>query len=371
MEEKLDKLVSEELVSIHKTWRTWHIRILAGIVTFTLVMEAVMYFVLSSMDEMESSPLKYLVKYMLIPFLCGALNLIVCRISNKSTKISDLAKNYIISIATVLCAFYITAVHGIFIPVYSMVVMPIIFASFYADMKLISVCSAFCLLTLLLNAYVIRWDDSKTYGAMYDIDIVLFMILIFCVYTACGYGIKLEKKKTQAMYQTGKERIMLYNLSRRDELTRLYNRLGLRDFFQDLKERKEEDYFFVMMDIDHFKTVNDTLGHRAGDTVLQVLAKILLDMENNDLVPFRYGGDEFCILVRKSERKKMIAYYREISSRFVKNLPPEVKKLGISISAGASQKNSDITMAQVVENADRALYKSKYSSPKTILFFDE
>lgn len=374
MEEKLEKIVNEELVGIHKTWRTWHTRILAGFVAFTLLAEVIMYFVMSGMGWMDSSPQKYFIKYILVPSLCGIFDLIVCQLANDSTKISETAKNYIVSIATVFCAFYVTAIHGLFLPIYSIVVIPIIFSSFYSNMKITAVCSVLSALTLLLNAYVIRWDDSKSYDPMYNIDISLFVVLLLCVYTASSYGIRLEKKKTDAMYQRERERIMLYNLSRRDELTGLYNRFGLRDFFQKLQDRKVEDYLFVMLDIDSFKAVNDTLGHSVGDVVLEMISKILLDRETKDWVPFRFGGDEFCILIRNCEKKDIkdiIAQYNEILNRFVTTLPPDVKALGISISAGVSKKNPDITISQLIKNADQALYKSKDTDPKTILFFEE
>jgi diguanylate cyclase (GGDEF)-like protein/PAS domain S-box-containing protein len=86
----------------------------------------------------------------------------------------------------------------------------------------------------------------------------------------------------------------------RDPLTGLYNRLPLNEFFDRelrMAQRRRRPISTVLVDLDHFKTVNDTYGHQAGDEVLRVLGDLIRQSYRASDIPCRYGGDEFLILV--------------------------------------------------------------------------
>jgi diguanylate cyclase (GGDEF)-like protein/PAS domain S-box-containing protein len=86
----------------------------------------------------------------------------------------------------------------------------------------------------------------------------------------------------------------------RDPLTGLYNRLPLNEFFDRelrMAQRRRQPISMVLVDLDHFKTVNDTYGHQAGDEVLRVLGDLIRQSYRASDIPCRYGGDEFLILV--------------------------------------------------------------------------
>lgn len=149
-----------------------------------------------------------------------------------------------------------------------------------------------------------------------------------------------------------------------DALTQLYNRGAL-----DLQlERTASVSFFsgtsaciLMMDVDHFKHINDTFGHPAGDAVLQQLANRLVSTfpRNTDFIA-RYGGEEFCVLLQG-------AGY-ELSQRLGERLLDAVRReefhyqdmeIPVTVSVGVAELMPGETVLSWIERADRALYWAK------------
>jgi diguanylate cyclase (GGDEF)-like protein len=118
-----------------------------------------------------------------------------------------------------------------------------------------------------------------------------------------------------------------------------------------------------MMDIDHFKNVNDTYGHQNGDAVLSRLGEIILTESNLDVHCYRYGGEEFAILLDK----RSVSYAENIAERIRSAMELERwdfdKGLVITISAGVAYGSRE---ADVLHQADENLYKSKESGRNRI-----
>ncbi len=154
----------------------------------------------------------------------------------------------------------------------------------------------------------------------------------------------------------------LYRSSTIDKLTGVYLRKPLEKIFmQQMEECKRmgESFAVVMLDIDHFKTVNDEYGHRVGDQVLVQIAAIIVKSVRVDDAVGRYGGEEFIVLLPTASAAK--AY--EITERIRKNvamadLLENGKKVtisaGISVYPQMGNRQNDL-----IEKADKALYVSK------------
>lgn len=154
-------------------------------------------------------------------------------------------------------------------------------------------------------------------------------------------------------------------LATRDELTGLVNR---REFDRVLAEESERARRFkrplalIMCDLDHFKNVNDSHGHPAGDAVLKAAAAVLLaGVRTIDRVA-RIGGEEFAILLMETDRiEALIAAERLVSTMRSKKISlPDGKVLSVTLSAGVAmfplQANDSETL---VKAADEALYVAK------------
>ncbi len=155
-------------------------------------------------------------------------------------------------------------------------------------------------------------------------------------------------------------RLELLENSLRDPLTSLYNRRFLSETIS-LEDRR--GYAIIMLDIDHFKALNDKYGHSTGDTVIQAIATLLSGNTRRGDVICRYGGEEFTIVMRgatlrdgyeQAEKLRRACAALKLKSRNGEGLGP------ITISAGvaAYPVNGDAGRA-VLDEADRALYRAK------------
>jgi diguanylate cyclase (GGDEF)-like protein len=105
-----------------------------------------------------------------------------------------------------------------------------------------------------------------------------------------------------------------------------------------------------MVDIDHFKKINDTQGHQKGDEVLIEVAKILISKTRGNA--YRYGGEEFALLLTTSD----VSHVRTITNRIRKNILDTVNE---KVSMGVSMKQRKDSVATVIKRADLALYEAK------------
>ena len=156
----------------------------------------------------------------------------------------------------------------------------------------------------------------------------------------------------------------LHTLSITDGLTEVYNR---RHFFEtaehmiELSKREQKAVSLLMLDIDHFKTLNDTYGHQAGDIVLVALAKEIQDMTRRSDIFARVGGEEFALLlysVSIDEAKKVA---QNICTTVEKHtFTYNDKNLDITLSIGVAEIGEEInTLDALHHEADRKLYDAK------------
>ena len=157
-----------------------------------------------------------------------------------------------------------------------------------------------------------------------------------------------------------------------DHLTGAYNRYGADDIFKRLTSRYksfDENFCMVMLDIDHFKSVNDNHGHNIGDEVLIDISKLIMKSIRKDDSLVRFGGEEFVILIsnidiniaiRNSENlREMIDVTAHSSSH-----------LDITASFGVIQYIKDEDLKSMLKRADKLLYKAKNAGRNRVEFLN-
>ena len=160
----------------------------------------------------------------------------------------------------------------------------------------------------------------------------------------------------------------------RDYLTGLYNRRYLFDAGEALyaqSRRACTSLAAVMLDIDHFKRVNDTYGHLAGDRVLKEVAGVLAkDVRRADLIG-RYGGEEFCILLPGIERDALLAKLESLRDRVAMTaIAHGAERLSVTISLGANLAPAE-TLQALIDRADAALYQAKEGGRNRVVMADD
>ena len=163
-------------------------------------------------------------------------------------------------------------------------------------------------------------------------------------------------------------------LAEHDPLTGLPNRLLLTDRIDQAIARARRDarqIAILFMDLDDFKRFNDTLGHLAGDKLLQSVAKRLLECVRTPDTVSRQGGDEFVLLLQDVNRPEDAAFTaRRILKSMAKTHGIDGHERSVSASIGVSLYPSDGLDAEtLIKHADRAMYEAKASGRHTYRFF--
>jgi diguanylate cyclase (GGDEF)-like protein len=204
-------------------------------------------------------------------------------------------------------------------------------------------------------------------GRIFIVTINLVMILTVKFYGFFYYDITFSKLPLFAIviipisYLLGKQYDLVKYLSEKDSLTKIYNRRYVINTFPKLSvlvDKKAGKLSLFLMDIDQFKTINDTYGHEMGDRVLQQLTKILLANTKKSDIVARWAGDEFLIIAPfyDEENNNMILH------RVNKELKKSFKELNIdvSVSIGFSEyPNCARTLDDLLNIADNNMYKVK------------
>jgi diguanylate cyclase (GGDEF)-like protein len=167
-------------------------------------------------------------------------------------------------------------------------------------------------------------------------------------------------------------RTRLIELIGTDPLTNLQNRRTLetrlrREWRQ--ARRRDSTLAVLMIDVDHFKQINDTHGHATGDVVLQELAEIMRSTARDTDVLARVGGDEFVVVLPDTGRQGAITFAERLRCNVAEHrVQAGDQRLEITISVGvALAKGSDpFSIEQLLGEADRALYKAKSSGRNRI-----
>ena len=156
----------------------------------------------------------------------------------------------------------------------------------------------------------------------------------------------------------------LKTASRVDGLTGLFNRRYWQERFDEMYKlcvRREKPSTALMLDIDHFKRINDTYGHQAGDKVIKMLAALIKRCVRETDLAGRYGGEEFAIVLNDSsvEDAKIVAErIRQLAQRLV--IEHDGESITFTVSLGLAQFSPNFKGAMAwLEGADQALYEAK------------
>jgi len=157
----------------------------------------------------------------------------------------------------------------------------------------------------------------------------------------------------------------LERLSIKDNLTGLFNRRGFIESYEHIlfnNDNQINQVALMMLDLDYFKTINDTYGHLAGDEVLQQVSEVLLKIENMDIKSGRLGGEEFGVFIVNKSVEDVIGIAECLCDQIAQlKVDFEGQMIQVTTSIGVTVKMSgdDWTYDQLYVEADNSLYQAK------------
>ncbi|NOI75879.1 GGDEF domain-containing protein [Vibrio coralliilyticus] len=195
-----------------------------------------------------------------------------------------------------------------------------------------------------------RIDDFMISGMAHQLAFVSTLLMIIFI----GFSV--------TWMLTGRLVATIYDTSIKDELTQLYNRRALEELLPKeiaRSSRHKQPLSVLLLDIDHFKKVNDTYGHQAGDRVLRTTGKLLILQTRKDDLSFRYGGEEFLVLLPNTDVEKAVIVAEKLREAIkrARMLPTNVDSC--TASFGVTQFNGEDDWQTAIERADQALYSAK------------
>lgn len=216
---------------------------------------------------------------------------------------------------------------------------------------------------------------SEIYIAAFIVLLLIFLITALGILNGrlhhakrhiSNENIRLDKmvqertKEIEELYHTAER------LSRTDPLTGLHNR---RSFFIEghrihgLSVRNHRPYSLLMIDIDHFKQVNDTYGHHTGDRVLAAAASAIQGQLRSSDLPARIGGEEFCVLLQEADCDQAYPVAERIRQAVSMNPAlHEGESVRITVSIGiACRSDEGFSLEKVLSQADELMYAAKRS----------
>lgn len=155
----------------------------------------------------------------------------------------------------------------------------------------------------------------------------------------------------------------LNQAAHRDFLTQLYNRRAFKELAEQEVSRAGrhgQEISLMMLDLDHFKRVNDTQGHRAGDEALQAMGQLLGETLRQHDLSCRYGGEEFCVLLPQTD----VMEAQAVAERIRIATPLDVN--GLTVSIGVTQVSAGESLESAMDRADHALYQAKQNGRNRI-----
>ncbi|MDM5278081.1 diguanylate cyclase [Paenibacillus silvae] len=173
------------------------------------------------------------------------------------------------------------------------------------------------------------------------------------------------------------ELVVMQSLAHYDQLTGLKNRTALEVYLEDSLEMESEDHTltFLYLDLDGFKSVNDTLGHQSGDVLLQKVAQRLTALSHEQGITVRLGGDEFLIVLRSVgdfPREEATQYAQDIIQSLNKPFIIDYERVHIGCSIGGAEYPTNSTNpSEIIRMADEALYLSKRAGKNRVTFYSE
>jgi diguanylate cyclase (GGDEF)-like protein/PAS domain S-box-containing protein len=192
---------------------------------------------------------------------------------------------------------------------------------------------------------------------------------------------ELELSRTNAQLQLSMTEIVqlqseLREQAIRDPLTGLYNRRYLDETLgreMARSQREGKSLSVIMMDLDHFKKINDTYGHRVGDQFLKKVAEISVRYSRGSDISCRYGGEEFLLVMPGATAKSAFKRAEELRQACAEMLiPHENKELHVTISMGiATYPKHDKDADGLIAKADKAMYQSKRKGRNRVTVWEE
>lgn len=343
--------------------KTLRVLFIAIVVYFVINILFSFYFLMTRTDIVFS---RYLEFRVILPNCVNMFIFAVATMLNKLDDLSDIAKNRIICIAMCVMCGCIGIIHSFFVGLWILPTITLIYCSIFNDrgLRLILLVISFVIEGLCCYQIIYEYPYNVAYYIQNLIVNSIILLLVFFVASAIQYyNIKLMSSR-DAMHR--KELDYVSKITH-DTLTGIYSRAYLMDMRKELTAKLKEDDKFVMgmVDIDNFKSINDTFGHEKGDDVLRYLGNMFKSATQDNIRFARYGGEEFVCLFENMPLTECRNYMDSLRKKF-ESKSFDFTDRPITFSCGLAAAHKTDNFDDLLKRADSAMYESKNNGKNRI-----
>jgi diguanylate cyclase (GGDEF)-like protein len=258
---------------------------------------------------------------------------------------------YACILTTILSAIWVHYKLGLHYHIYMFFLLPIIIVSWYGGRKAGNLFSLLSIAGWLVVDLGILHDDP--FWAEFINNIFRFSVLMIVVQIASRLRIALDRE---------------HDMARRDTLTGLPNRRAFYELGEVEAERSRRysrPFTALFIDLDNFKTVNDTQGHDEGDSLLKTVAEILHSRLRTTDICGRLGGDEFAVLLPETGEEAGATFATELRSRLMESMEKHGWPVTFSIGVATFHTTPE-TLDELIAKADALMYLVKQGGKNAI-----
>lgn len=334
--------------------------ILAAIGT---VAEIVIYLIDASTRTLFLPNNIYRLRFIYIP---SSMNLLFILLTNgflRSKRLTNRAKNgWSCGLIWFLC-FNTQFTHYVYGSLLSLPCLAIFVSILFANKKLTSYTAIASALSILLSCAVASTELRKGDPQLLT-DMGLALVIMLVSYIGATLLIRYVRQQIDFILQSSKRESELLAKLQLDNLMGIYNRAKMDNVIESLladAATGDTKLCLAMLDLDHFKSVNDTYGHLCGDQVLLALADTIRQYGTRNIIPCRYGGEEILIILKDASLQDARAFTSTLLSNFRSLRFEFAPTLSVTFSCGLAAYEAGMTRDEWIKRADDNLYKAKQS----------
>jgi diguanylate cyclase (GGDEF)-like protein len=268
-------------------------------------------------------------------------------------------KNLVCAFALCTVAGSISIFHGYYVPLWVTPSIVILFCTLFHDERLQKLLLIYDYVLIILSAALTSWENmERTYYYIQNAVVLVVMA------TLIGLMATVMNKYNQEMVGLTRnfhdKQLEYKEKLETDFLTGLFSRAYVESRAEEALKYCSEDNpcSVAMIDLDFFKSINDTYGHENGDKALETLGKVISNYMNEDLYAGRFGGEEFVLVFEGGEFDSHVMILEDIREVFARQNYDFMDKQ-VTLSGGIKCCTSPVEYQEALKHADEALYQSK------------
>lgn len=247
-----------------------------------------------------------------------------------------------------------------------LLILPILIPTFIAQHNR----TLFSLLTALVT-YVLLLLFHEGIRMRTSMNEVILLVCVMVSFAFITVGVhKRGSELLNILLSSIREKQEIERIAKQDALTGLSNH---RSFHETLDQHIEEygrapyPLYLLLFDLDSFKKVNDAFGHLAGDMALRYVSRVLQDVLNENTAAFRYGGEEFAVLISHRSPADVVRIANRLREEIAKQAHPELDGGHVTVSIGVSRYRHGIHKEDLFAEADACLYEAKRTGKNKVI----